>query len=170
MARKPLPSILNRPAALLEHRHDTEWSQKGQRLAIRMAEYVFEALAVARKTQPQIPRILVYEPVITPMGKWKLPMTDAQAIYYPENYVGLMIPPGPMKTLIEYDRIKNSSIIGEVPCGPKRLFVGDLSHEMAHWVIDRVLKPKKAAIHGYQWRMAYALLRERFVNGKARGW
>lgn len=168
MARKAIPSMLNRPAALFKHKHDTSWSQKGQRIAISMASYVFEALAVARKTQPQIPRILVYDPRQAANGVWKLPMEDAQALFYPQNYIALMIPPLAEKTLNEYDHIKKSSIIGEVSCGPKTMFVGDLAHEMGHWVVNYILKPKKAAVHGYHWRMAYALLRERFVNRRVR--
>lgn len=153
------------PKELRGYTHDPAWTKKGQRLADRMCEYIREALLIPNSRRLVNPRIVAYRARVLKNGKRKLPMMNTEAIYYPQNFIGVIIPPALERVIAEeYKYLQDSPVIGSLKGTQWNAFKMYVAHEVAHWVVDAVLRKPNSAAHGNMWRVAYALLRERFTN------
>lgn len=161
-----IPPLTNIPDDLKGYEYDKRWSERGQKIASRMASFILESIAIRAPKRILIPRVLAYPAVVTPSGKRWLPMTDCSAVYYWDSeFIAVKIPPAkPVVEVREYPYLEDSPVIGKLSTTRLGALKADLAHEMAHWMVKRVLRKPKAADHGNVWRVAYALLRERFVN------
>jgi len=171
MARKtnvsPLKAI---PSDAKGYRPNSYWSKKGQKMAQDMANYLAAAMAVPEHKIPQIPRVMAYKYRLTRGGNDRLPMHANRyddAVYYPwENFILLKIPKKEQKIKVkEYKFLASSPIIGTATLNRTAAFYADLAHEMAHWADNYLMcGGTRKKHHTRVFRMAYALLREKFVN------
>ncbi len=154
------------PEDMRGHSWNRTWTRRGQALVEEMHGFLCESMALPVELRPEIPRLVAYREIIDG-GFRRLPMCDHGALYYTErNFVIVTAPTRNRKFvhMSEYSFLANSPIIGSVTTTPLNVFRIRIAHEMAHYAVDHILKPKRAAVHGRLWRMAYALLRARFAR------
>jgi len=163
MARK-ITTWSNMPKALRGHGYDETWTKKGQVVARRMIDFICEAMAIPDHRLFEIPRVVVYKGLDIG-NKMSLPMSHAGAILFEkQNFVALQVPESAKRIEVnEYEYLSHSKIIGDKKLTRWKAFLMDLAHEIAHWMVYRLLG-RRRVWHGNLWRVCYALLREKFVN------
>jgi len=147
--------------------HDPLWSRYGQFVAGMMIRFLSSALGSRRRVVH--PRVVAYPGIHKKLrDNPQLPADDAGGLFYMSQNVVVLRRPWKRNAVLvtEYKRFSDSPIIGEMTTSGRRAFLSDLAHEVAHWAVDRMLILPNEPVHGFVWRAIYALLRERFVNGK----
>lgn len=86
---------------------------------------------------------------------------DCVGVYDPETVeIHLVVPEG--KTYKEYKKLKGSPVIGNYKSSKSRDALNVLFyHELAHWMVDYVLKDYSHK-HGRAFRVCYAYLRRKY--------